>query len=57
MQLEHERQGHELGFLNPQCEPFTWTNKVPEDNPKFQGLLENKDKEQSTPTFLLSFQE
>jgi hypothetical protein len=49
---QHEGQGHEFRFLNRQCEPFTWTNKVPEDNPKFQGLLENKDEVAIYPNFL-----
>ncbi len=49
---QREGQGCEFRFLNQQREPFTWTNKVPEDNPKFQGLLENKDEEAVYPDIL-----
>ncbi len=47
-----EGQGREFRFLNRQREPFTWTNKVPEDNLEFQGLLENKDEEAIYPDIL-----
>ncbi len=48
-----EGQGHELRFfLNQQREPFAWTDEVPEGNPEFQGLLENKDKEAIYPGIL-----
>ncbi len=42
---QREKQGREFRFLNWGREPFTWTNKVPEDSPKFHGLLENEDEE------------
>ncbi len=35
-----EKQGQEFWFLNQRKEPYEWTDKVPEDDPKFQGLLE-----------------
>ena len=35
-----ERQGREFGFLNWRQEPYEWTDEVPEDDPDFQGLLE-----------------
>jgi hypothetical protein len=47
-----EGQGSEFRFLNQQCEPFTWTKEVPEDNPEFQGLLENEDEEAVYPDIL-----
>jgi hypothetical protein len=34
-----EKLGRSFQFLNRQKEPYKWTNKVPEDDPKFQGLL------------------
>ena len=37
-----ERQGREFRFLNCSKEPFSWTNLVPEDDPEFQGLLEEE---------------
>ena len=52
---QHGGQGRVFRFLNQQCEPFTWTNEVLEDNPEFQGLLENKDEESIYPDFWLSF--
>jgi hypothetical protein len=38
-----ERQGHTFWFLNRQLAPFEWTVSVPEDNDKFQGLLEEEE--------------
>ncbi len=39
--------------MNQQCEPFSpWTNEVPKDDTKFQGLLENKDEEAIYPDIL-----
>jgi hypothetical protein len=35
-----EEQGRSFLFLNRQKEPYKWTNKVPEDDLEFQGLLE-----------------
>jgi len=37
-----ERQGREFRFLNRSKEPFSWTDSVPEDDPKFQGLLKEE---------------
>ena len=37
-----ERQGREFHFLNCSKEPFNWTDSVPEDDPEFQGLLEEE---------------
>jgi hypothetical protein len=36
-----EGQGHTFCFLNRRKEPFEWSDSVPEDDPEFQGLLEN----------------
>ena len=39
-----ERQRGEFRFLNCRNEPYEWTDKVPEDDAEFQGLLdENED--------------
>jgi len=39
-----ERQGREFRFLNRRNEPYEWTDEVQEDDPEFQGLLdENED--------------
>jgi hypothetical protein len=38
-----ERQGRVFCFLNQQLAPFEWTDSVPEDDNKFQGLLEEED--------------
>jgi len=37
-----EPQGREFRFLNRSKEPFSWTDSVPEDDPEFQGLLEEE---------------
>jgi hypothetical protein len=39
-----EWQSRAFCFLNRHQEPYDWTNKVPEDNPEFQGLLSNKEE-------------
>jgi hypothetical protein len=49
---QREGQGREFRFLNRWREPFTWTNKVPEDDSEFQELLENKDEEAVYPDIL-----
>jgi hypothetical protein len=49
---QREGQGREFRFLNQPREQFTWTNEVPEDDPKFQGLLENEDEEAVYPDIL-----
>ena len=41
---ELEGQGHTFRFLNQHKEPYEWTDSVPEDDPEFQGLLENEDE-------------
>jgi hypothetical protein len=41
-----EKQGRSFRFLNRQKEPYEWTNKVPEDDLEFQGLLK-ADAEQA----------
>ncbi len=38
-----EAQGQEFRFLNWNKDAFTWTDKVPADNPAFQGLLKKKE--------------
>jgi hypothetical protein len=35
----HEKQGQEFWFLIRRKEPYEWTDEVPEDDLKFQGLL------------------
>ena len=39
---ESKRQGREFCFLNRSKEPYSWTDSVPEDDPEFQGLLEEE---------------
>jgi hypothetical protein len=39
-----EGQNCTFRFLNRRKEPFEWTDSVPEDDPEFQGLLENEDE-------------
>ena len=41
---ERKGQGRTFRFLNRRKEPYEWTDSVPEDDPEFQGLLENDDK-------------
>jgi hypothetical protein len=38
-----EKQGCKFCFLNRCLEPYEWTDAVPEDDPKFQGLLEEEE--------------
>jgi hypothetical protein len=38
-----KRQGRTFCFLNQQLAPFEWTDSVPEDDDKFQDLLEEED--------------
>jgi hypothetical protein len=40
----HEKQGRTFRFLNRRQEPYEWMDTVPEDDPKFQGLLEDKEE-------------
>ena len=37
-----EKHGRAFWFLNQRKEPFEWTDEVPEDDPEFQGLLEEE---------------
>jgi hypothetical protein len=39
-----EKQGHTFWFLNRKQEPYEWTDTIPEDDPKFQGLLEDEEE-------------
>ncbi len=41
---QREKQGREFRFLNRRKEPYEWTDSVPEDDPEFQGLLENEEE-------------
>ena len=41
-------QGCASRFLNRRGEPYEWTDKVPEDDPEFQGLL---DKAEDTAVY------
>jgi hypothetical protein len=38
-----EGQGRAFRFLNRRSEPYEWTEKVPEDDADFQGLLEDDE--------------
>jgi hypothetical protein len=38
-----EEQGWEFRFLNRNKDAFTWTDKVPVDDPTFQGLLKEEE--------------
>jgi hypothetical protein len=38
-----EKQGQDFRFLNRCLEPYEWTDTVPEDDPEFQGLLEEEE--------------
>jgi hypothetical protein len=44
-----EGQGHAFQFLNQSQDPYGWTDKVPQDDPDFQGLLDNKEEEAVYP--------
>jgi hypothetical protein len=37
-----EKQGQTFWFLNRSKEPYKWIDTVPEDDPEFQGLLEEE---------------
>ncbi len=39
-----EKQGRTFRFLNRRQEPYEWMDTVPEDDPKFQGLLKDKEE-------------
>ena len=39
-----EKQGRTFRFLNRRGEPYAWTDSVPEDDPEFQGLLEDVEE-------------
>jgi hypothetical protein len=47
-----EKQGQEFLFLNRRKEPYEWTDEVPEDDPKFQGLLKETAQYPDTPAKL-----
>ena len=38
-----EKQGRTFRFTNRSKEPYEWTDSVPEDDPNFQGLLEDDE--------------
>ena len=38
-----EKQGRTFRFTNRSKEPWEWTDFVPEDDPEFQGLLEDDE--------------
>ena len=40
---QREKQGRSFRFLNRRKEPDEWTDTVPEDDPDFQGLLEEPE--------------
>jgi hypothetical protein len=40
---EREKQGRSFRFLNRRGEPYKWTDKVPEEDPDFQGLLDENE--------------
>jgi hypothetical protein len=39
---QREKQGRTFRFLNRRRDPFEWTDEVPEDDPEFQGLLDDE---------------
>ncbi len=39
-----EKQGCTFQFRTRKQEPYEWTDEVPEDDPEFQGLLEDEVK-------------
>ncbi len=41
---ERKGQGRTFRFLNRHKEPYKWTDSVPEDNPEFQGLLDDEEE-------------
>jgi hypothetical protein len=47
-----EKQGREFRFVNRNKEPFGWTGEVLEDDPKFQGLLEDNEEAAVYPDIL-----
>ena len=40
---EREMQGRTFRFLNRRGKPYEWTDTIPEDDPDFQGLLDETD--------------
>ncbi len=40
---KREGQGRAFQFLNRSGEPYKWTDAVPEDDPEFQGLLDENE--------------
>ncbi len=40
-----DKQGRAFRFLNRNKEPYRWTDKVPKDDPQFQGLFEDDEGE------------
>ena len=41
---ERKGQGRTFRFLNRRKEPYEWTDSVPEDDPEFQGLLDDEEE-------------
>ncbi len=41
---EREGQGRTFCFLDRRKEPYEWTDSVPEDDPEFQGLLDDEEE-------------
>ena len=41
---QREKQGRDFRFLDRRKEPYEWTDSVPEDDPEFQGLLEDEEE-------------
>jgi hypothetical protein len=46
-----EKQGCTLRFTDRSKEPYEWTDFIPEDDPKFQGLLEDDEAPFSDQSF------
>ncbi len=38
-----EKQGQMFCFVNRSKKPYKWTDCIPEDDPEFQGLLEDEE--------------
>ena len=41
--MEQEKQGLSFYFPNWRREPYEWMDKVPENEPEFQGLLKEEE--------------
>jgi len=54
---KREKQGWTFRFLNRRGEPYEWTDEVPEDDPDFQGLLDEDEGTAMYPDISAEIQE